>query len=84
MSNLTFVKRISFQVILVSLLISIFLSFIYAFENYRPVKTLIEVIYQHEQVKDISNINFRRNNEYKYIIYNVINNFIEKNEIKKS
>jgi len=83
MDKLAYVKRISFQVMLVSLLISILLSFIYAYENYRPVKTLIEVISQHEQGKDISNINFKRNNEYKYIIYNVINNFIEKNEIKK-
>jgi len=83
LSKLTFIKKISIQVILISLLISIFLSVIYALENYKPVKTLTDVISQYEQGKDISKINFKRNNEYRYIIYNVINNFIEKNDIKK-
>ena len=83
MSKLTFIRKASVQVLFISLLIGIFLSVIYTLENYRSVKTLTDVISQYEQGKDISQINFKRNNEYKYIIYNVINNFIEKNEIEK-
>lgn len=83
LSKLTFIKEISFYVLIMSLLISIFLSVIYTLENYKPVKTLIDVISQYSQGKDISKIRFRKNNEYKYIIYNVINNFIEKSKIEK-
>lgn len=68
---------------ILSLIISIVLSIFYTFKNYRPVKTMVNIISQYNNGKDISSYASGKEDEYGYIIYNMIKAFIDKNEIQK-
>jgi len=82
LSRLDSMTRVNNMVCLLSLVICIILSIFYTLKTYRPVKSMVNIITQYNSGKDISNFASSKDDEYGYIIFNMIKTFIDKNEFQ--
>ncbi len=67
----------------ISLSVCLFLTLFVTINNYRPVKLMLHMINEYNEHNTIHHVKASLNNEYGYIIYNLLQTFIKKQEIEK-
>ncbi|WP_168118796.1 sensor histidine kinase [Paenibacillus sp. HB172176] len=82
--RLDFIKRVNVIIVVATILLGIALAYRYTAKNYKPVRTLIDMIRHYNEGKDISKFHPNKNDEFGYITLHLVRNFIEKNEMKES
>ncbi len=70
-----------FSCILLS--VCLFLTLFVTINNYRPVKLMLHMINEYNEHNTIHHVKASLNNEYGYIIYNLLQTFIKKQEVEK-
>lgn len=82
LERLDVIKRVNAVVVVLSLAIGIVLTYRYTSKNYKPIRTMVEIIRHSNEGKDISRYKLPKDDDYGYITLNIVRNFIEKKEIQ--
>jgi two-component system sensor histidine kinase YesM len=84
LSQLNFMKKITFVFLAGTFVIMAILAYVYSSRNFRPVQAMVNMIKHHEAGKDILHYKPEKNDEYSFVTYHIVRNFIEKNEMQKT
>ncbi len=68
---------------LISLALCLFLTLFYTVSNYRPIKLMLHMINDYNEYNTIHKVDSISRNEYGFIIYNILQTFIKKQEMEK-
>ncbi|TBL75237.1 cache domain-containing sensor histidine kinase [Paenibacillus thalictri] len=84
LTQLQWMKKLTAAFVAGTCVLITVLAFVYSKRNFRPVQTMVELIKHHEAGKDILHYKPGKNDEYAFVTYHIVRNFIEKNEMRQT